>query len=33
MRRLPQLISEEHHRFLARRWFLRDCGIGLAASR
>ncbi len=28
---LFQHLSEEHRRFLTRRWFFRDCGIGLGS--
>jgi len=27
---LPELLAERQ-RFLNRRWFLRDCGVGLGA--
>ena len=27
----PLLLSEERRRFLTRRWFFRDCGVGLAS--
>jgi uncharacterized protein (DUF1501 family) len=27
----PSIFSEERRRFLTRRWFFRDCGVGLAS--
>ena len=27
---LPNAVIQEHQRYMTRRWFFRECGVGLA---